>query len=257
MSTSGKKLIIKPLRSRPRVPEDFESSTWERLRTAIEAIYNSAPTSFASEQLYRDVVDLCLHGESSNLYRRLKDKYDQHAAFVAQRLSEHASLDALAFLPHVLEAWKKYCSQLLLIRQIFLYLDRTYVLSETNHRSIFDMGLKLLEKHLNDYREVEGRVVEGTMALINAERSGEAVDGEMVRELLRMLGDLGLYERDFHSKFIHQSMKWYMNEGERLVQVGDVPHPCMYGRTDLLELRNRYGSIETQFNPSDSRWHGT
>jgi len=100
-------------------------------------------------------------------------------------------LGGLAFLEHLARVWENYCSQLLLTRQIFLYLDRTYVISAgaslvnhsagsggaggtSNHgsssangssggggglggpgdaRSIFDMGLHLFAAHLQAHPE--------------------------------------------------------------------------------------------------------
>ena len=43
---------------------------------------------------------------------------------------------------------------MLTIRLIFLYLDRTYVITATSVRSLFDMGLHLFRKHLALHPEV-------------------------------------------------------------------------------------------------------
>ena len=47
-----------------------------------------------------------------------------------------------------------HCPQMLMIRQIFLYLDRTHVIATTATRSLFDMGLALLRKHLAQHPTV-------------------------------------------------------------------------------------------------------
>lgn len=43
---------------------------------------------------------------------------------------------------------------MLTIRQIFLYLDRTYVISTSAVRSLFEMGLQLFGGHLARHPEV-------------------------------------------------------------------------------------------------------
>ena len=43
---------------------------------------------------------------------------------------------------------------MLTIRQIFLYLDRTYVISTSSVRSLFEMGLQLFGGHLARHPEV-------------------------------------------------------------------------------------------------------
>ena len=63
-------------------------------------------------------------------------------------------MDAVAFLSQMLKVWKDHCSQMLTIRSIFLYLDRTYVISSSTVRSIFDMGLDCFRTHLQSLPEV-------------------------------------------------------------------------------------------------------
>lgn len=50
--------------------------------------------------------------------------------------------DAISFLSQVDATWKARTAQMLTIRQIFLYLDRTHVLSSST-RSLRDMGLQV------------------------------------------------------------------------------------------------------------------
>lgn len=44
--------------------------------------------------------------------------------------------------------WTDHCDQMLLIRSIFLYLDRTYVVPKCSVRSLWDMGLLLFRENL-------------------------------------------------------------------------------------------------------------
>ena len=43
---------------------------------------------------------------------------------------------------------------MLTIRQIFLYLDRSYVIAASGVRSLFEMGLQLFRTHLAAHPEV-------------------------------------------------------------------------------------------------------
>ena len=61
--------------------------------------------------------------------------------------------------------------QMLLIRSIFLYLDRTYAFQPTTTvLSLWDMGLLLLRQHLKKCPEVEERTVQGLLRLVEQER---------------------------------------------------------------------------------------
>lgn len=57
--------------------------------------------------------------------------------------------------------WEDMCQQMLTIRQVFLYMDRSYVVATPGVRSLFDMGLQLFRTHLAQHREVSGRKVNG------------------------------------------------------------------------------------------------
>lgn len=54
----------------PKLPENFEDNTWEKLQRAIEAVQNKRPTATSWEELYRAVEDLCVHKMGARLYER-------------------------------------------------------------------------------------------------------------------------------------------------------------------------------------------
>lgn len=54
------------------------------------------------------------------------------------------------------KTWEDLCAQMLTIRQIFLYLDRSYVIAASGVRSLFEMGLQLFRTHLAAHPEVMG-----------------------------------------------------------------------------------------------------
>lgn len=82
-------------------------------------------------------------------YHTLQECDDWIGARMAQLLQQ-AAVDSVMFLSQMLEVWKDHCSQMLTIRSIFLYLDRTYVISSSTVRSIFDMGLDRFRYHMQE-----------------------------------------------------------------------------------------------------------
>jgi cullin-4 len=69
-------------------------------------------------------------------------------------LQGQTQLAPSAFLEPVSDLWDDYCSQMLMIRSIFLYLDRTYVINLPGLRSLFDTGLASLRQHLAAHPKV-------------------------------------------------------------------------------------------------------
>jgi cullin-4 len=50
--------------------------------------------------------------------------------------------------------WADHCQQMLTLRSIFLYLDRTHAITTAGVRSLFEMGLQLFRTHLAAHPEV-------------------------------------------------------------------------------------------------------
>jgi cullin-4 len=76
----------------------------------------------------------------------------------------------VVFLSHVEGCWQDHCDQMLVIRSIALYLDRTYVIQNSGVRSLWDMGLQLFRLNLSACPEVESKTVSGLLRLIEKER---------------------------------------------------------------------------------------
>jgi hypothetical protein len=59
-----RKMVIKPFKVQPKLPENFENETWEKLKIAVSNVYNKNASILSKEELYR--VRRCL-GWSSDL----------------------------------------------------------------------------------------------------------------------------------------------------------------------------------------------
>ncbi|KAG2445601.1 hypothetical protein HXX76_000212 [Chlamydomonas incerta] len=238
-SQQTKKLVIKPLKVKPELPANFEELTWGKLRDCVIAVHCKRPVSNSLEELYAAVENMCMHKMADKLYSRLQKECDAHIAAHVSSLGDCLGLDAVPYLDRVDGVWQDHCSQMLLTRQIFLYLDRTHVLqlssSATPVKSIFDMGLALFRTHLAERPQIKERTVEGLLELIQRERCGEAVNRALLQRLLRMLSSLGIYTDAFHEPFMKASGQFYRSEGERLMAELDVPAYLKHCETRLGE----------------------
>ncbi|KAL3702128.1 hypothetical protein R1sor_020150 [Riccia sorocarpa] len=234
----ARKLVIKPFKDKPKLPTNFEEVTWAKIREAVMAIHLKQPVSCSLEELYRAVEDLCLHKMSGNLYRRLQQECETHIQAKLRSL-EGKSPDPVVFLSHVEKCWHDHCDQMLMIRSIALYLDRTYVIQNSNVRSLWDMGLQLFRKHLSSCPEVEKKTVTGLLKLIEKERMGETVDRSVLKHLLRMFSALGIYSEIFERPFLECTADFYAAEGNRFMQQTDVPDYLKHVEARLHEENER------------------
>ncbi|KAK9823559.1 hypothetical protein WJX72_003747 [[Myrmecia] bisecta] len=236
---TARKLTIKPLKSKPKLPEDFETTTWKKLQHAVHAVHGKQPVTVSLEELYRAVEDMCLHKMADRLYANLQQECNTHISAELEKLASSQTIDPVLFLQHMGNCWHDHTSQMLTIRSIFLYLDRTYVISTTGVRSLFEMGLQLFRTHLASHPQVERKTVQGLLQLIKAERQGETVDRTLLKHLLRMFTSLNIYADGFEQPFLEQTAQFYAAEGIQYMQETDVADYLLHSEKRLGEEYER------------------
>uniref|UniRef100_A0A8C7C068 Cullin 4B n=1 Tax=Neovison vison TaxID=452646 RepID=A0A8C7C068_NEOVI len=232
---SAKKLVIKNFKDKPKLPENYTDETWQKLKEAVEAIQNSTSIKYNLEELYQAVENLCSYKISANLYKQLRQICEDH---IKAQIHQD-SLDSVLFLKKIDRCWQNHCRQMIMIRSIFLFLDRTYVLQNSMLPSIWDMGLELFRAHIISDQKVQNKTIDGILLLIERERNGEAIDRSLLRSLLSMLSDLQIYQDSFEQRFLEETNRLYAAEGQKLMQEREVPEYLHHVNKRLEEEADR------------------
>uniref|UniRef100_A0A8C9FRH1 Cullin N-terminal domain-containing protein n=1 Tax=Pavo cristatus TaxID=9049 RepID=A0A8C9FRH1_PAVCR len=231
---SAKKLVIKNFKDKPKLPENYTDETWQKLKEAVEAIQNSTSIKYNLEELYQAVENLCSYNISANLYKQLRQICEDHIKAQIHQFREYPFLAVdkpkLGF-----GCYQNY----IMIRSIFLFLDRTYVLQNSMLPSIWDMGLELFRTHIISDQKVQNKTIDGILLLIERERNGEAIDRSLLRSLLSMLSDLQIYQDSFEHRFLEETNRLYAAEGQRLMQEREVPEYLHHVNKRLEEEADR------------------
>ncbi|XP_040600495.1 cullin-4B isoform X3 [Mesocricetus auratus] len=235
---SAKKLVIKNFKDKPKLPENYTDETWQKLKEAVEAIQNSTSIKYNLEELYQAVENLCSYKISANLYKQLRQICEDHIKAQIHQFRED-SLDSVLFLKKIDKCWQNHCRQMIMIRSIFLFLDRTYVLQNSMLPSIWDMGLELFRAHIISDQKVQTKTIDGILLLIERERNGEAIDRSLLRSLLSMLSDLQIYQDSFEQRFLEETNRLYAAEGQKLMQEREVPEYLHHVNKRLEEEADR------------------
>ncbi|XP_029463713.1 cullin-4B isoform X1 [Rhinatrema bivittatum] len=235
---SAKKLMIKNFKDKPKLPENYKDETWQKLKEAVEAIQNSTSIKYNLEELYQAVENLCSYKISADLYKKLRQICEDHIKAQIHQFRED-SLDSVLFLKKIDKCWQDHCRQMIMIRSIFLFLDRTYVLQNSMLPSIWDMGLELFRTHIISDQKVQNKTIDGILLLIERERNGEAIDRSLLRSLLSMLSDLQIYQDSFEHRFLEETNRLYAAEGQRLMQEREVPEYLHHVNKRLEEEADR------------------
>ncbi|XP_061541463.1 cullin-4B [Phycodurus eques] len=235
---AAKKLVIKNFKEKPKLPENYTQETWQKLKEAVEAIQNSTSIKYNLEELYQAVENLCSHKISAKLYKQLRAVCEDHIKAQINQFREGV-LDSVLFLKKIDKCWQDHCRQMIMIRGIFLFLDRTYVLQNSMLPSIWDMGLELFRFYIISDLKVQSKTIDGILLLIERERSGEAIDRSLLRSLLSMLSDLQIYQDSFEQRFLEETNRLYAAEGQRLMQEREVPEYLHHVNKRLEEEADR------------------
>ncbi|KFO30994.1 Cullin-4B [Fukomys damarensis] len=222
---SAKKLVIKNFKDKPKLPENYTDETWQKLKEAVEAIQNSTSIKYNLEELYQAVENLCSYKISANLYKQLRQICEDHIKAQIHQFREYPFFK------------KRYI--FIMIRSIFLFLDRTYVLQNSMLPSIWDMGLELFRAHIISDQKVQNKTIDGILLLIERERNGEAIDRSLLRSLLSMLSDLQIYQDSFEQRFLEETNRLYAAEGQKLMQEREVPEYLHHVNKRLDEEADR------------------
>lgn len=192
--------------------------TWDVLAAAIDEIYNRNASQLSFEELYRNAYNLVLHKHGALLYEGVTEKITAHLVTTVREVAEQPNarlLDAMA------EAWTDHSMTMVMIRDILMYMDRTYV-AQAKRRPVYELGLHLFRVTVWEHPRVRSRVIELLLEAIAEERAGLVSDVESrskLKSVLAMLLELGradytanVYQQDFEQVFLGTTQEFYHSE---------------------------------------------
>eukprot|EP00039_Didymoeca_costata_P016531 m.298258 g.298258 ORF g.298258 m.298258 type:complete len:739 (+) comp16408_c0_seq1:174-2390(+) len=226
-----------------KLPDNYGEEQWKMLASAIDAIHKQTKLGVDLEVLYKAVESLSSKGkEAQQLYDRLRNMCQEHLKLVVLKLNDEGKASATQesdYLPLIDKVWNLHCDMMILIRCIFLSLDRKYVLQTSGLLSIWDMGLHAFGDCVVGHGNVLSRTVSGALGVIAYERSGDAVDRGRLKRLLHMLVDLQCYAKAFEPEFLESTKQFYEVESMRFLEQCEVPAYLIFAEKCLQEERDR------------------
>jgi hypothetical protein len=233
-----KAIIIQPILEIPTLPSDFQEKSWSSLAAFLQAVYTLSPLNVSKEELYRLVNNLCLHDFSDWLFNNFLTSLTGHIAEVMAQLSA-LECTLPEFVGRVLVAWREHNEMIGHVRDVFLYLERVFILPKKGNRTISDLGISLLKQELEVRLSLKERIVRSSLELIDQERRMELDHSQMLKELLSLACSLGFYESHFEGKFISQTAQFYREESRELIDRVSVPEFLDYIEKRLGEEAGR------------------
>eukprot|EP00984_Skeletonema_dohrnii_P021422 scaffold10700_cov90-Skeletonema_dohrnii-CCMP3373.AAC.1 len=166
----GASYKITPFRSYSQMDNTSALATFQSLASAMDEIHNRNASTLSFEELYRNAYNLVLHKHGNLLYEGITERLTVHLRRCGGRLvrlqrdihsgqsaviggggdakSNAAGSDSLLqyrLLEELSKAWTEHRITMVMVRDIFMYMDRTYV-PQQRKRPVYDLGLWLFRR---------------------------------------------------------------------------------------------------------------
>ena len=111
------------------------------------------------------------------------------------------------------DKWEKHKLSAIMIRDILMYMDRTYVQAQKK-TPVYDRALAIFRDTVVRAPRIKERLLGLLLGLISRERSGERIERSVVKGITGMLRELGrdVYRADFEAPFLASSATFYQAE---------------------------------------------
>jgi len=210
---------IEAFKHRVELDPKYAERTWKVLEHAIHEIYNHNASGLSFEELYRSAYNMVLHKYGEKLYDGLQNTMTWRLKEISKSIE---TAQGGLFLEELNAKWMDHNKALQMIRDILMYMDRTYV--PTAHRTpVHELGLNLWRDHIIHSPMIHSRLLDTLLDLIDRERMGEVINRGLMRSITKMLMDLGpaVYQDDFEKPFLEVSASFYSGESQEFIECCD------------------------------------
>lgn len=210
---------IEAFKHRVELDPKYAERTWKVLEHAIHEIYNHNASGLSFEELYRSAYNMVLHKYGEKLYDGLQSTMTWRLKEISKSIE---TAQGGLFLEELNAKWMDHNKALQMIRDILMYMDRTYV--PTAHRiPVHELGLNLWRDNIIHSPMIHSRLLDTLLDLIDRERMGEVINRGLMRSITKMLMDLGpaVYQDDFEKPFLEVSDSFYSGESQQFIECCD------------------------------------
>ncbi|XP_027096898.1 cullin-3A isoform X2 [Coffea arabica] len=162
---------------------------------------------------------MVLHKFGEKLYSGLVGTMTLHLQEMAKTIE---AAQGNLFLEELNRKWNDHNKALQMIRDILMYMDRTFIPSNRK-TPVHELGLNLWRDNVIHSSKIQTRLLDTLLELIQKERTGEIINRGLMRNIIKMLMDLGssVYQEDFEKHFLEVSADFYRAESQDFIECCD------------------------------------
>ncbi|KAK5118987.1 hypothetical protein LTR62_000198 [Meristemomyces frigidus] len=227
--TGARKLVVKNLKQNSTWDSKaYLEKIWGQLDAALTIIFKDGNEGFSKEDLYRGVENVCRQDGARTLFDRLEGRCRQHVEQdMRQPMLEKAGLDNVSVLKAVLAEWFRWKEQMVTIRAIFFFLDRSYLLPSTKP-TILELTPQLFREIVFSHESLKSTIVNGACDLVASERIRKtSVDQSLFKQAVEMFHELQVYTSSFEPRFLGTTQQYVAQWSDVMIAEKSVPEYVM------------------------------
>ncbi|KAE9994625.1 hypothetical protein EG327_006768 [Venturia inaequalis] len=238
----AKKIIVKNLRTAPSsIPQQYFEQTWQKLEVSLDAIFGTKEIPYSMEELYRGAENVCRQGHSADLCGRLEEKAQLYAGHLQQSIWKNIDAASTEVLQEVVNAWAMWSKQMEIVRQIFYYMDRAYLL-QAKRASIQEMGVTIFRNAVFEDQRIQQKTLEGFCDLLQADRASQLASQVLSKNAVTLFHVLGVYVNVVEPRLLRLAQDYIMDWTEKAVKTMTLAE---YARSSMELMESELNRCKT------------
>ncbi|GFZ21822.1 cullin 1 [Actinidia rufa] len=223
---------------------------WEFMQkgiTKLKNILEGLPEpQFGSEDymmLYTTIYNMCTqkppHDYSQQLYDKYRESFEEYiTSTVLPSLREkHDEF----MLRELVKRWLNHKVMVRWLSRFFHYLDR-YFIARRSLPALNEVGLTCFRDQV--YQELNGKVRDAVISLIDQEREGEQIDRALLKNVLDIFVEIGMglmdyYENDFEASMLKDTAAYYSRKASNWILEDSCPDYMLKAEECLKREKDR------------------
>ncbi|EHA54131.1 hypothetical protein MCOR27_006772 [Pyricularia oryzae] len=220
----ARKLVVKNLKQQqtPAV-DDYYTRAYNDLESALQDIFQGRQPRQPLDRLYRHVESICRRDESAKLFKILQSRCDGYVREeVLPKVMAKDNGSEIDMVRIVHQYWKDWSRKAVVIRSLFSYLDRTFIVKQGKDHDLNDVTITSFRRVIYGPRHSDGplagrkdelpglKVMRGMLQLVTLDRAGDRTfDGPLLKDAVKMLHVFNVYGKEFEEPLLADSVRYF------------------------------------------------
>ncbi|XP_059632713.1 cullin-1 isoform X1 [Cornus florida] len=222
---------------------DFMQKGITKLKNILEGLPEPQFSSEDYMMLYTTIYNMCTqkppHDYSQQLYEKYQESFEEY--IISTVLPSLREKHDEFMLRELVKRWSNHKVMVRWLSRFFHYLDRYYI-ARRSLPALNEVGLTCF-RHLV-YQELNGKVRDAVIALIDKEREGEQIDRALLKNVLDIFVEIGMgqmdyYDNDFESAMLEDTAAYYSRKASNWILEDSCPDYMLKAEECLKREKDR------------------